>query len=143
MWIFHLIKMDKEVLILLLSYYKASYFFEKNSIWSSWKILTRKIKNTLSITKAKTKFFDGLNFSSRNFAKGIGILQKFYQKRLTFFRLFDICIKKKYVDDFLWSFMAWASIKEAGRSQAKIQQTKMLVTCQRFGDLFLFGLVKV
>ena len=24
---------------------------------------------------------------------------------------------------------------------AKIQQTKMLVTCQRFGDLFLFGLV--
>ena len=23
----------------------------------------------------------------------------------------------------------------------KIQQTKMLVTCQRFGDLFLFGLV--
>ena len=26
-------------------------------------------------------------------------------------------------------------------AQAKIQQTKMLVTCQRFGDLFLFGLV--
>ena len=25
--------------------------------------------------------------------------------------------------------------------QAKIQQTKMLVTCQRFGDWFLFGLV--
>ena len=25
--------------------------------------------------------------------------------------------------------------------QPKIQQTKMLVTCQRFGDLFLFGLV--
>ena len=25
--------------------------------------------------------------------------------------------------------------------QSKIQQTKMLVTCQRFGDLFLFGLV--
>ena len=24
---------------------------------------------------------------------------------------------------------------------AKIQQTKMLVTCQSFGDLFLFGLV--
>ena len=24
---------------------------------------------------------------------------------------------------------------------SKIQQTKMLVTCQRFGDLFLFGLV--
>ena len=24
---------------------------------------------------------------------------------------------------------------------AKIQQTKMLATCQRFGDLFLFGLV--
>ena len=24
---------------------------------------------------------------------------------------------------------------------AKVQQTKMLVTCQRFGDLFLFGLV--
>jgi hypothetical protein len=24
---------------------------------------------------------------------------------------------------------------------AKIQQTKMLVTCQRFGNLFLFGLV--
>ena len=24
---------------------------------------------------------------------------------------------------------------------AKIQQTKMLVTCQRFGGLFLFGLV--
>ena len=23
----------------------------------------------------------------------------------------------------------------------KIEQTKMLVTCQRFGDLFLFGLV--
>ena len=25
--------------------------------------------------------------------------------------------------------------------EAKIQKTKMLVTCQRFGDLFLFGLV--
>ena len=25
--------------------------------------------------------------------------------------------------------------------KAKIQQTKMLVTCLRFGDLFLFGLV--
>ena len=25
--------------------------------------------------------------------------------------------------------------------QSKIQQTKMLVTCQSFGDLFLFGLV--
>ena len=25
--------------------------------------------------------------------------------------------------------------------RSKIQQTKMLVTCQRFGDLFLFGLV--
>ena len=24
---------------------------------------------------------------------------------------------------------------------SKIQQTKMLVTCQRFGDLFLFGLI--
>ena len=24
---------------------------------------------------------------------------------------------------------------------SKIQQTKMLVTCQRFGELFLFGLV--
>ena len=27
------------------------------------------------------------------------------------------------------------------RLQAKIQQTKMLVTCQRFDDWFLFGLV--
>ena len=26
-------------------------------------------------------------------------------------------------------------------SAQKIQQAKMLVTCQRFGDLFLFGLV--
>ena len=26
-------------------------------------------------------------------------------------------------------------------TEPKIQQTKMLVTCQRFGDLFLFGLV--
>ena len=26
-------------------------------------------------------------------------------------------------------------------AQSKIQQTKMLVTCQRFGELFLFGLV--
>ena len=26
-------------------------------------------------------------------------------------------------------------------SKPKIQQTKMLVTCQRFGDLFLFGLI--
>ena len=25
--------------------------------------------------------------------------------------------------------------------QTQIQQTKMLVTCQRFGDLFLFGLI--
>ena len=25
---------------------------------------------------------------------------------------------------------------------AKIKQTKMLVTCQRFGDLFLFGLIR-
>ena len=28
-----------------------------------------------------------------------------------------------------------------GGALAKIQQTKMLVTCQGFGDLFLFGLV--
>ena len=27
------------------------------------------------------------------------------------------------------------------RGVSKIQQTKMLVTCKRFGDLFLFGLV--
>ena len=27
------------------------------------------------------------------------------------------------------------------QASSKIQQTKMLVTCQRFGDLFLFGLV--
>ena len=26
-------------------------------------------------------------------------------------------------------------------AKPKIRQTKMLVTCQRFGDLFLFGLV--
>ena len=26
-------------------------------------------------------------------------------------------------------------------SKSKIQQTKMLVTCQRLGDLFLFGLI--
>ena len=25
--------------------------------------------------------------------------------------------------------------------ESKTQQTKMLVTCQRFGDLFLFGLI--
>ena len=31
--------------------------------------------------------------------------------------------------------------REFFRVAAKIQQTKMLVTCQRFGDLFLFGLV--
>ena len=29
----------------------------------------------------------------------------------------------------------------AGQSGPKIQQTKILVTCQRFGDLFLFGRV--
>jgi hypothetical protein len=28
-----------------------------------------------------------------------------------------------------------------GSVNSKIQQTKILVTCQRFGDLFLFGLV--
>ena len=28
-----------------------------------------------------------------------------------------------------------------GEAETKIQKTKMLVTCQRFGDLFLFGLV--
>ena len=42
LWIFHL--MDKEVLILLVQYYKASCFSEQNSIWSSWKILIRKVK---------------------------------------------------------------------------------------------------
>ena len=30
---------------------------------------------------------------------------------------------------------------QARQSLTKIQQTKMLVTCQRFDDLFLFGLV--
>ena len=29
----------------------------------------------------------------------------------------------------------------SGWARPKIQQTKMLVTCQRFGDLFLFGLI--
>ena len=28
------------------------------------------------------------------------------------------------------------------REHPKIQQTKMLVMCQRFGELFLFGLVR-
>ena len=33
------------------------------------------------------------------------------------------------------------SLENINMIQPKIQQTKMLVTCQRFGDLFLFGLV--
>ena len=46
---------------------------------------------------------------------------------------------------FIYAFIAmhWVSIPIVNTpwSYAKIQQTKMLVTCQRFGDLFLFGLV--
>ena len=30
---------------------------------------------------------------------------------------------------------------DSDRLSTKIQQTKILVTCQRFGDLFLFGLI--
>ena len=37
-----------------------------------------------------------------------------------------------------WKVGAWSTIFR--RVQIKIQQTKMLVECQRFGDLFLFGL---
>ena len=37
--------------------------------------------------------------------------------------------------------LAWTTL-HIGRSDPKIKQTKMLVTGQRFGDLFLFGLVR-
>ena len=48
--------------------------------------------------------------------------------------------------DFCMSLLFWHKIRQIGlpfscRSYPKIQQTKILVTCQRFGDLFLFGLV--
>ena len=33
------------------------------------------------------------------------------------------------------------SLKQFDILHTKIQETKMLVTCQRFGDLFLFGLI--
>ena len=38
-------------------------------------------------------------------------------------------------------FQKWFPLKQNEYSYTKIQQTKMLVTCQRFGNLFLFGLV--
>ena len=44
----------------------------------------------------------------------------------------------------VFSFMYLVSVNPMDRSlllKSKIQQTKMLVTCQRVGDLFLFELV--
>ena len=41
--------------------------------------------------------------------------------------------KERISSNFSWIFV--------GTLSAKIQQTKMLVMCQRFGVLFLFGLV--
>ena len=38
------------------------------------------------------------------------------------------------------SVMVWSN-SQVWIYQPKIQKTKMLVTCQRFGDLFLFGMV--
>ena len=46
----------------------------------------------------------------------------------------DFHVLKKSKQKFNIKFVIW-------RPVPKIQQTKMLVTCQRFGDWFLFGLV--
>ena len=40
-----------------------------------------------------------------------------------------------------WTLWSMSQGLQRGSIYSKIQQTKMLVTCQRFGDLFLFGLV--
>ena len=37
--------------------------------------------------------------------------------------------------------LQWPLLRNNSGAKAKVQQTKMLVTCQRFSDLFLFGLV--
>ena len=37
--------------------------------------------------------------------------------------------------------MEFSNLSTNENIKAKIQQTKILVTCQRFGDLFLFALV--
>ena len=59
--------------------------------------------------------------------------------------------KKKLVEHFFWKTSSLIRLQKIGYRLAhvlfflsfvaKIQQTKMLVTCQRFGDLFLFGLI--
>ena len=54
------------------------------------------------------------------------------------FVLCTIKREKKIVFNFRQPFTIHSLVKQ---EQSKIQQTKMLVTCQRFCDLFLFGLV--
>ena len=54
-----------------------------------------------------------------------------FAKYIRFF--FHCCVKKNTINQLKIQFKVY--------STAKIQQTKMLVTCQRFGDVFLFGLV--
>ena len=39
------------------------------------------------------------------------------------------------------NFLIFLSFWKDIHAYTKIQQTKMLVSCQRFGDLFLFGLI--
>ena len=46
--------------------------------------------------------------------------------------------EKKIVFNFRQPFTIHSLVKQ---EQSKTQQTKMVVTCQRFFDLFLFGLV--
>ena len=47
--------------------------------------------------------------------------------------------QRKFVDSGIVKTQTF--VRPPRLASSKIQQTKMLVACQRFGDLFLFGLV--
>ena len=57
-----------------------------------------------------------------------------FTKRLLSFIYHNVSVYKSSIRRFIYCY--WRQ-----QMNTKIQQTKMLVTCQRFGDLFLFGLV--
>ena len=53
----------------------------------------------------------------------------------------SLCAQVPIIIKQLWSFLPKTPKLQKTYFNAKIQQTKMLVTCRKFGDLFLFGLI--
>ena len=79
------------------------------------------------VTNIMLKNKEGI-MNSKNFFVIIFIIPLFFTKKYIFFLIFTFDRFEK-------------KIQEPSLPAPKIQQIKMLVTCQRFGEIFLFGLI--